>query len=52
MAKEYYCPYCKMKLEDLGGWGSMTYYCKDCKEVISKYEALDKKEIDTAKKKE
>lgn len=50
--EEYYCPDCKNKLEALKGWGSVSYFCKDCKSLKSRKRILTKKQMEESKKEE
>ena len=43
MEKEYYCPECNSKLEKIEGCGSISYFCKKCKKLISRKRILDRK---------
>ena len=45
MSEEYYCPYCKNKLDVLSGWGSTSYYCQECNTLVSRKKILTKEEI-------
>ena len=46
MVKDYYCPYCKNKLEVLDGWGSISYYCQECSTIVSRRQILTKEEVE------
>lgn len=45
MIDEYYCPYCKNKLDVLDGWGSISYYCQECNTLVSRKKILTKEEV-------
>lgn len=50
--KEYFCPYCNKKLDEIDGWGSISYYCMDCNMLISRSKMLTKESLDEIKKQE
>lgn len=50
MNKDYYCPYCESKLEEMNSWGSISYFCMECKMLISRSKKLTKEELEERKK--
>ena len=42
----YYCPRCNNKLENIGGWGSTSYFCTECKMLISRSKILTKEQLE------
>ena len=47
MTKEYYCPYCRTKLDVLDGWGTISYYCMECNMIVSRKKILTTEELET-----
>ena len=41
MEKEYYCPECNSRLEKMIGCGSISYFCRKCKKLISRKRILE-----------
>lgn len=46
----YYCPKCLNPLEEERGCGSVSYFCKTCKSVISRQKMLNEEQRDEANK--
>ena len=49
MIKEYYCPKCISQLEVFDSWGAVSFFCKDCKTLVSRKKILTKEEVDKMK---
>lgn len=49
--KEYYCPDCNSKLEKLAACGSTSYFCNNCKKLISRKRIFKEEEEKTEEKK-
>jgi DNA-directed RNA polymerase subunit RPC12/RpoP len=51
MVQDYYCPKCSSKLEVMDSWGSVSYFCTECKTLISRKKILNKEQIKENKEK-
>ena len=45
MKNVYYCPNCNHKLEEMSGCGSVSYFCNECKILISRQKILTEKQM-------
>lgn len=45
MEEVFYCPDCSRKLEQMSGCGSVSYFCNNCKKVISRKRILTEEQI-------
>lgn len=39
--KSYACPHCNEVLEEVSGCGSVSYFCNQCKKLISRKEIVE-----------
>jgi DNA-directed RNA polymerase subunit RPC12/RpoP len=46
MEKSFYCPDCNHKLELMSGCGSVSYFCNNCKMIISRKRILSEDEVE------
>lgn len=46
MSNEYYCPQCGEVLEVMNSWGSLSYFCTECKRLVSRSKKLTKEEME------
>ena len=52
MVKDYYCPHCSSKLEVMNSWGSLSYFCMECKMLVSRKKILTKEQVEEKESKE
>lgn len=46
MEEKYYCPECREELNRISGCGSVSYFCDNCKKLISRKNMLSKDEVE------
>ncbi|WP_461204280.1 YfgJ family double zinc ribbon protein [Clostridium sp. DL1XJH146] len=50
MKEKYYCPNCFEELEEVSGCGSVSYFCNECKKLISRKIIIDENEMENINK--
>ncbi|MCT4543832.1 MAG: zinc ribbon domain-containing protein [Vallitalea sp.] len=51
MQEKYYCPECKEELNRVSGCGSVSYFCDNCKKLVSRKNMLSEDEMKKDEKK-
>ncbi|MDF2614391.1 MAG: hypothetical protein K0S71_2177 [Clostridia bacterium] len=49
LMKKYYCPTCKKEVEVLEACGSSSYFCNNCKKLISSKAILEEQDLEEEK---
>lgn len=45
MKKRYYCPTCKKEIEVIEACGASSYFCNNCKKLISSKAVLEEQDL-------